>query len=241
MRKATWAALALGAALAASPLLAQQDNPAGSSPSSQPAQAEQSNAATASPSQDANAEHATGSIVSISDTRLELKVEASTGPSPTASAAMVGKTFAFTLNSTTDMPVGLRPGDRVSVWFGRENGSRLATRVALADASTTSSNGSGEQSSNAADQSNISNSSASPENGTTGTTSVGQTSSQPSTSNGETSTTATGSMSQAEQGGTAVNGTNQLPKTASPLPLIGLIGFLALAGAVVLRFALKAA
>ncbi len=211
MRKGTLAAIVLGIFLVASPLLAQGDNPAGTS--SQPStQAGQSDPNATGSTQTAGADHITGTIVSLSATSLELKVEPTTGASTGAGAGMAGTTTSFELNAATDMPTGLRVGDRVSVWFNESNGTRPATRVALAATGSSSTDeGAGQGSTTA---------SASSTTSATGTM-------------GESST------SQAQPKTAAAAGTKHLPRTASQLPLVGLIGLLALATAVVMRFALR--
>ncbi len=222
MKQGTFAAIALGALLAGSPLLAQGDTPA-STPSQPAAQAGQSDPNPAPGAQASDAERVTGTVVSLSASSLEVKVEpAATGATGEA-AEMAGKSISFALSAATDLPTGIRVGDRVSVWYTESNGNRPATRVALAETGGSSSMGT--------------------ESATTGSASrpsdEGQGSSSAQSTTPATGTTAQSSGEQTQPAAAVATETKHLPRTASPLPLIGLVGLVALTMALVVRFALR--
>ncbi len=225
MRNQLLAVMAVGLVLAASPLLAQETNPA--TTASQPApQADQSGQNATTSASQGDAQEVMGTISSISSDRLELKVESAPSTTGGASSALIGKTVSFALSTSTDMPAGLRTGDRVSIWFSREGGNRQATRVALAEASDASSEQPSTASTTESGSSTGGNTSSASTASTTGTSSPSSTVTNPSSNQPEAATS--GAHSQT------------LPKTASQLPLVALIGLAALVAAVALRFVLKA-
>ncbi len=231
MKGKIFAVLALSAALAVPAAFAQQ-----SGTQSEPAQ-------PAAVSAQSGQVEVTGTIASLTADKVEIKVDSVTAPQGNAagSTVMVGSTPAFAIDSTTDMPQGLKVGDRVNLWFASDNGALRATRLALAPSSDNSagtnesasgSQPSGATTSGSTDQSSTSAPSPSDQSSTSASTS----SQQPSTS---------GSSASAEQqpASTAAAPANEhrgnLPKTGSPLPLIGLLGLAALASVLVLRFVLR--
>ncbi len=253
MKSKVLAVLALSVGLAVPAVYAQQ-----SGSQSQPAQ-------PAAVTSQAGQAEVTGSIVTLSADRIDVKIDSVSAPeSATAgSSIVVGNTTAFALDSSTDMPQGLKVGDRVNLWFANDNGSLKAARLALAPAADQS----GASSESSATSPSSSSSPASPTDqsaaGASGT------SDQPaSAASGTTDQSASGTSAQAEQPSTSGSSMNDsagstaqpssaaestspsaattkahranLPKTGSPLPLIGLLGMAALASVLVLRFVIKA-
>ena len=162
----------------------------------------------------------TGTIVKLSLDRIEVKVDSVNSPSGVAAGSnvAVGTTAAFKLDPSTAMPKGLSADNRVDLWCRSDNGSLLATRVALAVS---------------ADQPGEANEAAA----------MPQASGGSATSATEASGV-TGAKAQGEPASTAPAASNahqgRLPKTGSPLPLIGLLGVAALVSAFVLRFVMRA-
>ena len=126
MRNRTLAGIAFSLAVAAAPLLAQQANaPAGSSaPAGQTSQAQ-----SATMPDSSGPVHLTGTVTSINDNRIEVKVESATAASTTS---MVGTTQAFALDATSEKPDGLKVGDEIDLWFKGDQADHLVTRIALA-------------------------------------------------------------------------------------------------------------
>ncbi|HVN75124.1 MAG TPA: hypothetical protein VMT19_02320 [Thermoanaerobaculaceae bacterium] len=217
--------IAVGLALAASPLLAQETSPTTQSPP----QVSQSGQSNTSPASQGESQEATGTISSIASDRLELKVDSANGMTAGASSTLVGKTVSFALDASTDMPAGLRAGDRVTVWFNRQGSNRQAARVALAATSGSESEQPG------AGSTAESGSSA---GGTM--TSASASSAAPATGTSSTSTSVPTSSPSSTQPASSDGHSKTLPKTASPLPLLGLIGIVALVAAAALAFVLKA-
>ncbi|MGE5236768.1 MAG: hypothetical protein ACM3O7_10500 [Acidobacteriota bacterium] len=220
-------------ALTAAPLAAQQATGSATDKSTSTAASQQSTV-MASSSEPAESVYAVGKIISIDEKKIEVKVESVSGLSPSNAKAMTGKTEAFTIGTDTSQPASLAVGDRVEVWFKSVNHVRMATRIALApEQSGATGTGAGQDMSAAAN----------PRSDTQG---AGQAS---SAAGPQETSAATGSVSRAQEApesGSLPAGTSQaaarstLPHTASDLPLVGLIGLLALGGAVALRFAAKA-
>jgi hypothetical protein len=243
MKSKVLAVLALSVGLAVPAAYAQQ-----SASQSQPAQ-------PAAVTGQADQAEVTGTIVTLSADRIDVKIDAVTAPeSATAgSSIVVGNTTAFALNSSTDMPQGLKVGDRVNLWFANDNGSLKAARLALAPAgdqsaasSQSSSTSSSSSAASPADQS-ASGTSSPADQSASGASSTAEQSSSSSSSMSDSAT----STSTAQPSSSAADATNpsasstsahraNLPKTGSPLPLIGLLGIAALASVLVLRFVLRA-
>jgi hypothetical protein len=180
----------------------------------------------------------TGTIVTLTADRIDVKVEGVTAPesAKAGSSVMVGKTTAFTLNSATELPQGLKADDKVDLWFSDNNGSPLATRVAMAvsadqptgsnESASSASQSPATSASSSSDQATASDNGSSEQSATTGNAS----SAEPSASTAEPA-----NSTAAAKGAHREN----LPKTGSPLPLIGLLGLAALASVLVLRFAVR--
>jgi hypothetical protein len=251
MHKRILAMLTLSAAMVALPLFAQQNNPPASDPGQPSAVAKTSDPA----SSPAEAVRVTGTITLLADSRIEVKIDRAETQAAGGSVATVGKTEVYTLDSMTDKPLDLKVGDHVDLWFTQHGHDHLATRIALAGVEGTSSQtggagGMGTTSPASDTASQASSQESQPANPTsTGsmTTSASPTSESASqVSSQETqptdATTASSvntsqpSGSQAEVG-TAPRG--NLPKTASELPLVGVIGLVALCAALMLRFTVK--
>ena len=231
MRSRILAVLALSIAVIAPAAFAQQNG----------TQSEAASGAMA-PAQSGGIE-VTGTIVSIDSSSVKVKLDSVTAAegAPVSADIAVGKTAEFKLDATTQMPRTLSAGDPVDLWFKSDNGSMVATRLALAvsadQPATTSSNASATTNSD---------NSAMTSKDTSAPASQGEnasTSSQPS------STAAYGSSGdqQAPTAGAAASTAapqpaheQHLPKTGSPLPLIGLLGVAALIAAFALRFVVKA-
>jgi hypothetical protein len=149
----------------------------------------------------------TGTIVTLTADRIEVKVDSVMAPQGATvdSAIGVGKTAAFTLDLTTEIPHGLKAGDAVDLWFTGTGGGLHATRVALATKSTQPA----------------------------ATTSAASTSRKSAA--GASSPAGEKAPSVAESAGSAAS-QEKLPGTASPLPLIGVLGLAALASVLLLRF-----
>jgi hypothetical protein len=195
----------------------------------------------------------TGTIVSLTADRIDLKVDSVTAPQSAqpGSSIMVGKTTAFTLNSTTELPQGLKAGDRVDLWFGSDNGSLLATRVAMAaswDQSSPNNESASSSPQSSSSQSSTSSASEQPAASDTSssvqpaTTQQSPSADQSATSGSSSSTEPSASAAEPASSPAAANGAHRenLPKTGSPLPLIGLLGLAALASVLVLRFVVRA-
>jgi len=217
MRKNVLAMLTLSATLVALPLLAQSDNqPAGQT--SQPADVSQN---SAGPSAPAGTVRVTGTVTQLSDNSIALKIEAAESQPSGGVVLPVGQTKTFALDSMTDKPLDLKVGDHVDLWFKQDSSDHLAARIALASAGSSSATKS--DSSGASPSTQSANQASNQETAPSNTTSASSTNaSQPS--------------SQPEVG-TAAHG--KLPKTASDLPLIGIIGLAALCGVLLLRFAVR--
>jgi hypothetical protein len=235
MRSRIVAAFALSAALVVPAALAQQ-----SGDQSQPAQP------AAATDQSSQQVEVTGKIVTLTADRIDVKVASVTAPEGTAagSTVMVGQTSSFVLDSSSQLAQGLKAGDKVDLWFTNSNGSMLASRVALAvggdQPAGTSESGASSQSPSATSTSSSSSSSSyqsSSEN-------ASQNSSDQSAMGATASASENGS-SASEQAPAAAPAAAQgahranLPKTGSPLPLIGLVGLVALASVLVLRFVVR--
>jgi cobalamin biosynthesis Mg chelatase CobN len=197
MRNRTLAILALSIAVIAPAAFAQQNG----------TQSEAASGAVAS-AQPGGVE-VTGTIVSVNATSVEVKLDsvAAAEGAPVAGDVAVGKTAEFKLDASTQMPRTLKTGDPVDLWFTSENGSMVATRVALAV--------SGE------------------EHATTSSDNSATASSGENNASSQSQPASTAASTAAQQG-------QHLPKTGSPLPLIGLLGVAALVAAFALRFVLKA-
>jgi Cu/Ag efflux protein CusF len=76
----------------------------------------------------------TGTVVTLTTDRIDVRVNKVKAPEGTSapSSIMAGQKTAFTLDSSSQMPQGLKVGESVDVWFTNHNGSLLATKVALA-------------------------------------------------------------------------------------------------------------
>lgn len=218
-RKSLISTLAAVMVLVAAPLLAQQGSQSGTSPSS-------------SSAAEPVGVHATGTIASINDARLELWVDKLTGASPAASSSMVGKTQVFNFDSNSDKPAGLRNGDKVEVWYRVAGNDRFVTRIEIAESATSTSTGSSQPAGSGY--------SSMPT--TAETSPMSESSSEPSKLGlGEPSSStpiSSDDMSQ-QAAGQDVSEQRRLPQTASQVPLLGVIGLLALAGALTLRFVFR--
>lgn len=221
MRSRTLAVVAFSLAVAAAPLLAQQTNaPAGSSaPAGQTSQGQSNTMAESS-----GPIHLTGTVVSVSDSRIEVKVESATAASTTA---MVGTTQSFALDANSEKPDGLKTGDQIDLWFKGDQPDHLVTRIALA-----ASTGTGESS--PAAEASGSTQPASPDTPSADQASSAagnQPAAAPAGSQASSEASAPG-QAQSEHRG-------KLPQSGSPLPLVGLVGLLALGVALGLRFVVK--
>jgi hypothetical protein len=198
MRVRFLAALALSATVAVPAAFAQTDNPR--PPAPQPAGASGLSGQV----------ELRGTIVTLTADRIEVKVDSVMAPqgATVGSAIGVGKTAAFTLDLTTEIPQGLKAGDAVDLWFTGTGGGLHATRVAPATES----------------------------NQSAATTSAASTSRKPAA--GASSPAGEKARSVAESAGSAAP-QEKLPGTASPLPLIGVLGLAALASALLLRFVFR--
>ncbi|TAM47823.1 MAG: LPXTG cell wall anchor domain-containing protein [Acidobacteria bacterium] len=190
MRSRTLAVLALSIAVLAPAAFAQQNG----------TQSEAASGAMA-PAQAGDVE-VTGTIVSINATSVQVKLDSVTAAQgvPLADTVAVGKTVEFKLDASTQMPRTLSAGDPIDLSFKSDDGSLVATRLALAVS---------------ADQ---------PATAASG-----------SPSEEQASTAGTATPATAPQAAHA----QHLPKTGSPLPLIGLLGAAALIAAFALRFIVR--
>ncbi len=169
----------------------------------------------------------TGTIVSIDATGVKVKLEsvsASQG-APVSGDVAVGKTAEFKLDASTQMPGTLRAGDPVDLWFKTDNGSMVATRLALAVSSD-----------QPATTSSDTNAPASPSENASSQSQPSSTAASASSSGQQASMAGTAASTAAPQAAHA----QHLPKTGSPLPLIGLLGVAALIAAFALRFVARA-
>jgi hypothetical protein len=231
MRQSGLALIAL-VALVASPLAAQSTSSKAADTNASHS-AKQQSSATASLKRGAESEYVTGTIVSVNDTRIEVKVESVSGLSASATSTMTGRTENFTLSTGTDQPANLRVGERVNVWFESAGGVHMATRIGLA--------AEGGASSAATDD---------PTTSASGPATNSSSAGQASTATESTAAANTASSTNSEQkapdhgkrspSSSQTNASGKLPQTASDLPLVGVIGLGALGAAVVLRFAFKA-
>lgn len=215
MRSRILAVLALSIAVIAPAALAQQNG----------TQSEAASGAMA-PAQSGGVE-VMGTIVSINATSVKVKLDSVTAAqsAPLSGDVAVGKTAEFRLDASTQMPRTLSAGDPVDLWFKSDNGSMVATRLALAVSADQPATTSLDASAPASPAENASSPSQRSSTATYGS-SNGQ---QPATAGPAASTAAP----QAAHG-------KHLPKTGSPLPLIGLLGVAALVAAFALRFVVKA-
>ena len=244
MRSRILAVLALSVAVVAPAAFAQES---GTQPgTAQPAAASSQAAQT----------QVTGTIVTLTADRIDVKVDSVTAPqsAQAGSSVMVGNTTAFTLNSATELPQGLKAGDRVDLWFGNDNGSLLATRVAMAASSdqpsgtndsassspqSSSSQSSASSASSSSEQPAATDTSSSDQSATTQQAPAGD---QSAASSSASSAEPSASTAEPASSTAAAKGAHRenLPKTGSPLPLIGLLGLAALASVLVLRFVVRA-
>ena len=168
--------------------------------------------------------------------RIDVSIDSVTAPPEVTagSTIMVGKTTSFALNSATEMPQGLQVGNKVDLWFANDNGSLRATRLALAVSSDKSAGT--DMSASTPQSSSAGSSSPAEQSSTSSATSSDQSSTSASSVSGSASSaepaTSTAAANPAQR--------KSLPKTGSPLPVIGLIGIVALASVLVLRFAVRA-
>ena len=215
MRSRILAVLALSIAVIAPAALAQQSG----------TQSEAASGAMA-PAQSGGVE-VTGTIVSINATSVKVKLDSVTAAqgAPLSGDVAVGKTAEFRLDASTQMPRTLSAGDPVDLWFKSDNGSMVATRLALAVSADQPATTSSDTSAPASPAENASSPSQRSSTATYGS------------SNGQQPTTAGSAASTAAP--QAAHG-QHLPKTGSPLPLIGLLGVAALVAAFALRFVVKA-
>jgi hypothetical protein len=178
-----------------------------------------------------------GTVVTLTTDRIDVRVNKVKAPEGTSAPSSItaGEKTAFTLDSSSQMPQGLKVGDNVDVWFTNHNGSLLATKVALAAGADQSSGTYG-----SAATSQPANQSA--DNSQSSSAAASDSSDQADMSDSSTSASQSASATQPANATSAATTANRtkLPKTASPLPLIGLIGLAALASAFALRFALRA-
>jgi hypothetical protein len=233
MRTRFYTPLAFALALAALPLIAQTG-------STEPATAW------------ADQHHLTGVIVSLGTDKLDVKVESVSAEPESTASGLVGNVESFTLDANVKRPALLSVGDRVDVAYSVANGSRTAFRIDVAPASAaTQTSGAGSSPTSGSDATQASSSSSTmPTSGTGG-------GSAPAPSSPDTSSSASGqqptstdmssartepvasSPGSADTGDTqmtaATEKAGKLPQTASPLPLIGLVGLAALLLAGVLR------
>ncbi len=215
MRSRILAVLALSIAVIAPAALAQQNG----------TQSEAASGAMA-PAQSGGVE-VTGTIVSINATSVNVKLDSVTAAqgAPLSGDVAVGKTAEFRLDASTQMPRTLSAGDPVDLWFKSDNGSMVATRLALAVSADQPATTSSDTSAPASPAENTPSPSQRSSTATYGS------------SNGQQPTTAGSAASTAAP--QAAHG-QHLPKTGSPLPLIGLLGVAALVAAFALRFVVKA-
>jgi len=237
MKKAILATLTLSAAVIAAPLLAQSSNPQGSD-TKQPSDVANASSASSAP---AGTVRVTGTVTLLSDTRVGIKIEKAESQPLGGPVMPVGKTRTFALDPMTDKPLDLKVGDRVDLWFKQDASNHLAARIALAssDTSSATSDQQGAATSQPASSTDNSATNTQPSANTPSTDSASQVSnqgSQPSSDTSADSKNMSQPSSQAE-GGTASHG--KLPKTASELPLIGIIGLAALFGVLLLRFTVR--
>jgi hypothetical protein len=222
MRNRTLATVAFSLAVAAAPLLAQQANaPAGgSSPAGQTSQAQ-----SATMPDSSGPVHLTGTVISVSDNRIEVKVESATTASTTS---MVGSTQAFALDATSEKPDGLKVGDQIDLWFKGDQADHLVTRISLA-----ASTGAG-QSATATDASGSTPpANTSPQSSEQGSSmTVNKTEAAPAASQATNEAPARAQAQSTERRG-------KLPQSGSSLPLVGLVGLLTLGVALGLRFVVK--
>ena len=191
----------------------------------------------------------TGTIVTLTTDRIDVRVDSVKAPQGTSAPSSIveGQKTAFTLDSSSQMPQGLKVGDKVDLWFANHNGSLLATRVALAvgedqsagtygsTATSQSASTSGNAEQPASEAASSSSSASESASSSSEQASANSSSNTPAE---QSSTSAAQPANEAAMGKTAAR--EKLPKTGSPLPLIGLIGLVALASALVLRFAVRA-
>lgn len=215
MRSRILAVLALSIAVIAPAAFAQQNG----------TQSEATSGAMA-PAQSGGIE-VTGTIVSINATSVKVKLDSVTAAQglPVPGDVAVGKTAEFKLDASTQMPSTLSAGDPVDLWFKSDNGSMVASRLALSVSSDQPARASSDTSAPASSGENASSPSQPSSTAAYGSSSD----QQASTAGSSASTTAP----RATQG-------QHLPKTGSPLPLIGLLGVAALIAAFALRFVVKA-
>ena len=214
MRKSLLFCLAAATSLAlASPVLAQSDQTQGSQPST----------STSSTSSTSTAK-VMGTVVSSSD--KQLVIDTPTGRQ------------TFVVASGADIPTGLTAGTQVTVEYQGSGDERTVSRVTTGSSSSTSpysSSTSPSTSSTSPYSSSSSSSSTTPPRSTTGTSSSG-TSGQYSSSG--TSTDRDNDMDRHDRRAGATDTDrdhDNLPATASPAFLVGLLGLLSLGGSALLR------
>ncbi len=222
MRSRTLAGVAFSLAVAAAPLLAQQTNaPAGSSsPAGQTSQAQSMTMPDSS-----GPVHLTGTVVSVSDNRIEVKVESATAASTTS---MVGTTQAFALDATSEKPDGLKVGDQIDLWFKGDQPDHLATRIALAASTGAGQSATATDAGGSTPPANTNSQSSDQGSSVAGN----QPEAAPAASQGTNDATAQAQAQSTERRG-------KLPQSGSSLPLVGLVGLLALGVALGLRFVVK--
>lgn len=222
MRSRTLAGVAFSLAVAAAPLLAQQANaPAGSSsPAGQTSQAQSTTMPDSS-----GPVHLTGTVISVRDDRIEVKVESASAASTTS---MVGTTQAFALDATSEKPDGLKVGDQIDLWFKGEQADHLVTRIALAG-----STGTGRLATATDAGGSTPPASTSPQSSDQGSNMTGnQSEAAPVAAQATNEAPAQAKAQSTERRG-------KLPQSGSSLPLVGLVGLLALGVALGLRFVVK--
>jgi hypothetical protein len=215
MKKNVLSLLTLGVALVAAPVLAGPKS---------------SSATKSAGDTTSGALRVTGTIVSLSAQHIDVKVESASTDASHESGTAIGKTESFKLNSMTDQPLDLKVGDHIDLWFTQAGNAHLATRIALATTMPSSTSGRDDQS---AEPGSPPASAALNHSANRASNPAGQSSSTVATDHPATS------KSTGEAATTSAS-KQHLPKTASELPLIGLIGLAALGVALMLRFAFKA-
>lgn len=164
---------------------------------------------TASPSTVDNPMMVMGTVVSISDASLVVKTD-------------TGDRMIFVRNASSMIPAAVSPGTAVHVVY--DSPSPGVLHVSNVEINV---DGSGMSPSNTETTTRSS--------GTAGEAPASGTTSATDPSTGSSATTS-GSVTGGSQTGA---GTETMPKTASPLPVIGLVGILALAGGLTLRIAAR--
>jgi len=230
MSKKSLAVLALSLGLATVSFAQQPETPAGA-----PGQDPQATSA----SDQASVQQVTGTVVNLANDRVEVKIESVPTSASADVSAMVGQSATFTLNPMTDKPTGLKVGDRIDLWFKQDHSDHLATRIALAASGGDKSADSTGSSGAASTSQPTSDTASQPAPQQPNPDSASQ---APSTDAQQPSASSAGSLSTSQTSGQAeekAQPRSALPKTGSPLPLIGLIGLVALCAALMLRFTLR--